>query len=194
LLAAPFRYGHTRSSRFRRAVEKPGIFYASERERKAIAETAYWRLRFFSRSPGFTPPSTTSEHTSFSVKVGTEKALDPAASGSASASARLAEHPFKCRLLGVGVLTRLAQFREMRGRAMAHAFMELIRRCKATGRLARSIPDDFLAWELTWRLQLFGLHQPQIVARGCKSEAALDAHAAMHSISLGLPVPDPASI
>jgi hypothetical protein len=76
LLAAPFRYGHTQSSRFRRAGEKPGIFYASERESTAIAETAYWRLRFFSRSPGFTPPSTTSEHTSFSVKVSTERALD----------------------------------------------------------------------------------------------------------------------
>lgn len=76
LLAAPFRYGHTQSSRFRRAGEKPGIFYASERESTAIAETAYWRLRFFSRSPGFTPPSTTSEHTSFSVKVSAERALD----------------------------------------------------------------------------------------------------------------------
>lgn len=76
LLASPFRYGHRQASRFRRAGEKPGIFYASERESTAIAETAYWRLRFFSRSPGFTPPSTTSEHTSFSVKLKTEQALD----------------------------------------------------------------------------------------------------------------------
>jgi hypothetical protein len=76
LLASPFRYGHTQSSRFRRAGEKPGVFYASERESTAIAETAYWRLRYFSRSPGFTPPSTTSEHTSFSVKVSTERGLD----------------------------------------------------------------------------------------------------------------------
>lgn len=76
LLASPFRYGHRQASRFRRAGERPGIFYASEREGTAIAETAYWRLRFFSRSPGFTPPSTTSEHTSFSVKLRTEQALD----------------------------------------------------------------------------------------------------------------------
>lgn len=76
LLASPFRYGHRQASRFRRAGEKPGIFYASERESTAIAETAYWRLRFFARSPGFTPPSTTSEHTSFSVKLKTEQALD----------------------------------------------------------------------------------------------------------------------
>src|SRR5690606_14045176 len=69
LLASPFRYGHTQASRFRRADEKPGIFYASEAEHTAIAEAAYWRLRFFSRSPGLSPPQTTSEHTSFSVKV-----------------------------------------------------------------------------------------------------------------------------
>jgi len=76
LLASPFRYGHRQASRFRRANERPGIFYASEQESTAIAETAYWRLRFFSRSPGFPPPTTTSEHTSFSVELRTEKAID----------------------------------------------------------------------------------------------------------------------
>lgn len=76
LLASPFRYGHTQASRFRRADEKPGIFYASEAEHTAIAEAAYWRLRFFSRSPGLSPPQTTSEHTSFSVKVAIARALD----------------------------------------------------------------------------------------------------------------------
>lgn len=88
---------------------------------------------------------------------------------------------------------RFAQFREMRGQAMAHAFTELVRCRKAGGHLARSIPDDLLAWELTSRLQLFGLHQPQIVARGYRSEAALDAHAAMLAVSLGFPVPNPES-
>lgn len=76
LLASPFRYGHGAASRFRRAGERPGIFYASEGEATAIAETAYWRLRFFARSPGFGPPSTTSEHTSFTVPVATACALD----------------------------------------------------------------------------------------------------------------------
>lgn len=76
LLASPFRYGHAQASRFRRAGERPGIFYASEKESTAIAETAYWRLRFFARSPGFVPPSTTSEHTSFSVRVASARALD----------------------------------------------------------------------------------------------------------------------
>lgn len=76
LLASPFRYGHRQASRFRRANERPGIFYASERESTAIAETAYWRLRFFSRSPGFTPPSTTTEYTSFSVKLDASRGID----------------------------------------------------------------------------------------------------------------------
>lgn len=76
LLASPFRYGHGAESRFRRSNERPGIFYASETERTAIAETAYWRLRFYLRSPGFVPPSTTTEHTSFTVPVETERALD----------------------------------------------------------------------------------------------------------------------
>src|SRR4051812_36737439 len=55
LLGTPFRYGYARPSRFRRARQRPGIFYASENIATAIAETAYWRLLFFSRSPGFTP-------------------------------------------------------------------------------------------------------------------------------------------
>ena len=76
LLATPFRYGHNSSSRFRRAGEKPGIFYAAEAIGTAIAETAYWRLRFYSRSPGFRPPSTTVEHSAISVSVSMDHMLD----------------------------------------------------------------------------------------------------------------------
>lgn len=76
LLASPFRYGHAQESRFRRANERPGIFYASEAETTAIAEAVYWRLRFFTRSPGFVPPTTTAEHSSFSVKIEATRALD----------------------------------------------------------------------------------------------------------------------
>jgi hypothetical protein len=76
LLASPFRYGHRQPSRFRRADERPGIFYASERESTSIAETAYWRLRFFARSPGFIPPATTTEYTSFSVGVSSLRTID----------------------------------------------------------------------------------------------------------------------
>ncbi len=76
LLASPFRYGHTVASRFRRANERPGIFYASESETTAVAETAYWRLRFISRSPGFVPGNRTSEHSSFSVPIAVSRAID----------------------------------------------------------------------------------------------------------------------
>jgi len=76
LLASPFRYGHSVASRFRRGDERPGIFYASEAEPTAIAETAYWRLRFYLRSPGFVPPSATSEHTSFTIEIATSQAID----------------------------------------------------------------------------------------------------------------------
>lgn len=76
LLASPFRYGHNQASRFRRADERPGIFYSSETEATALAEAAYWRLRFFSRSPGLKPPSTTVEHSSFRVAVSAERTLD----------------------------------------------------------------------------------------------------------------------
>lgn len=76
LLASPFRYGHRSQSRFRKADVRPGIFYASEAEATAIAETAYWRLRFFLRSPGFEPSSATSEHSSFTIDVQTDQAID----------------------------------------------------------------------------------------------------------------------
>ncbi len=76
LLASPFRYGHKVASRFRRADERPGIFYASEDERTAIAETAYGRLRFFSRSPEFQPGNRTSEHLSFSIPLDLQRLID----------------------------------------------------------------------------------------------------------------------
>jgi hypothetical protein len=76
LLASPFRYGHGVASRFRRANEWPGIFYSSESEQTAITETAYWRLRFIGRSPGFLPGNRTSEHLSFSVPVSIARLID----------------------------------------------------------------------------------------------------------------------
>jgi hypothetical protein len=76
LLATPFRYGHAKTSRFRRANERPGIFYASEHIASAVAETAYWRLLFFSRSPGFSPPTNVVEHSAFTVEIAVDRALD----------------------------------------------------------------------------------------------------------------------
>ncbi|MBV7257643.1 RES family NAD+ phosphorylase [Pacificimonas sp. WHA3] len=76
LLASPFRYWHAAGTRFRRAGVKPGIFYASETEETALAETAYWRLRFFAAAPAMTRPQATSEHSAFTVSVRTAKSLD----------------------------------------------------------------------------------------------------------------------
>lgn len=76
LLATPFRYGYEKATRFRQAHERPGIFYAAEAEATVVAEAAYWRLVFFSRSPGVQRPRAAVEHNSFTIEVGTEKALD----------------------------------------------------------------------------------------------------------------------
>lgn len=76
LLAAPFRYGLGRPSRFRSADTLPGIFYAAEDVETAVSETAYWRLVAFSRSPGFARPRTPTPMSAFSVMVDTATALD----------------------------------------------------------------------------------------------------------------------
>jgi hypothetical protein len=76
LIGTPFRYGYAKASRFRRAHERPGIFYAAEYVATAVAETAYWRLLFFSRSPGFVPPTAVVEHSAFTAPVAVDRALD----------------------------------------------------------------------------------------------------------------------
>ena len=76
LLAAPFRYGLGRPSRFRAADVLPGIFYAAEDIATAVAETAYWRLVAFSRSPGFRRPRTPTPMSAFAVHVASGSALD----------------------------------------------------------------------------------------------------------------------
>jgi hypothetical protein len=76
LLGTPFRYGYARETRFRRAHERPGVFYGSENQSTAVAETAYWRMRFFAAAPGMKLPKTTLEHLAFSIPVRVERALD----------------------------------------------------------------------------------------------------------------------
>src|SRR5689334_18320940 len=56
LLGTPFRYGYSRATRFRRANEHPGVFYASESESTAVAEAAFYAMRFFSAAPGVKLP------------------------------------------------------------------------------------------------------------------------------------------
>ena len=76
LLGTPFRYGYSKATRFRRAKERPGIFYASESEPTAIAEAAYYAMRFFSAAPGVKLPTTTIERFGFSIPIKVERALD----------------------------------------------------------------------------------------------------------------------
>lgn len=76
LLATPFRYRCLKSSRFRKAGERPGIFYASEHAATAVAETAYRRLLYFSRSPGFIPPNSVVEHSVLTVPIKAERLLN----------------------------------------------------------------------------------------------------------------------
>lgn len=80
LLATPFRYWHEVASRFRRANEKPGILYTSELETTAVAEKAYYRLKFLSRSPDAVASKNIIEHTSFTVRTEARQALDLTAS------------------------------------------------------------------------------------------------------------------
>jgi len=76
LLGTPFRYGYWKETRFRRAKERPGIFYASETEPTAVAEAAYYAMRFFSAAPGVRLPATTIERFGFSIPIAVERALD----------------------------------------------------------------------------------------------------------------------
>lgn len=76
LLATPFRYGHRSPSRFRKAGERPGIFYGSESTGTCIAEMAYWRLKFFAAAPGARLPATTTEYLMFRIGVAAERAID----------------------------------------------------------------------------------------------------------------------
>ena len=76
LLGTPFRYGYAKPTRFRRARERPGIFYGSETLHTALAEAAYWRLRFYAAAPGMTVPKVAIIHSAFSVPVKVERALD----------------------------------------------------------------------------------------------------------------------
>ena len=92
LLAAPFRYGLGRPSRFRAADVLPGIFYAAEDIETAVAETAHWRLVAFSRSPEFQRPKTPTPMSAFSVMVETRAALD-LTSGTLAAEVERWTHP-----------------------------------------------------------------------------------------------------
>lgn len=77
LLSTPFRYGpYPTGSRFRRAGATPGVFYAAAAEETAVAEIAFYRLLFFSESPTTPWPANANQHTAFSVRYGSPRAID----------------------------------------------------------------------------------------------------------------------
>lgn len=81
LLATPFRYGrYPGNSRFRREGYSPGVFYASERVETAVAETAFYRLLFFTESPGTPWSRNALEFTAFEARYATTHAIDLTAS------------------------------------------------------------------------------------------------------------------
>lgn len=77
LLATPFRYApYLHGSRFRRARQPDGCFYASERVETAVAEEAFYRLLFFLDAPGAKRPGNPQERTAFRVPAETGRAID----------------------------------------------------------------------------------------------------------------------
>src|SRR5262245_21437286 len=77
LLSTPFRYGaaYPQGSRFRRAGLTEGVFYAAEAPHVAVAEIVFYRLLFFSESPGIPWPTNASENTAFAVGYATRKSI-----------------------------------------------------------------------------------------------------------------------
>lgn len=77
LLSTPFRYApYPRGSRFRRADQREGCFYASEHVETAVAEAAFYRLLFFLDAPTAKRPSRPQECTAFRVPAATTRAID----------------------------------------------------------------------------------------------------------------------
>ncbi|MGH7103570.1 MAG: RES family NAD+ phosphorylase [Acetobacteraceae bacterium] len=77
LLATPFRYApYPRGSRFRRARQHEGCFYAAEQVETAAAEEAFYRLLFFLDAPGTRLPANPQECTAFRVPAETGHAID----------------------------------------------------------------------------------------------------------------------
>ena len=77
LLKTPFRYQPPPiGSRFRRAHSSDGVFYGSEMLRTALAELAYYRVKFFSESPDMPVPRTGELLTAYTATFATRLCLD----------------------------------------------------------------------------------------------------------------------
>jgi hypothetical protein len=76
LLATPFRYTpYPYGSRFRRARQRDGCLYAAERIETAVAEDAFYRLRFFVDAPTAQRPKGPQERTAFRFSAKTQAGL-----------------------------------------------------------------------------------------------------------------------
>lgn len=78
LLSTPFRYEaeYSKGSRFRRAGQSEGVYYAALHPETALAEIIFDRLLFFAESPQTPWPENPAEYTAFSVRFSTDLALD----------------------------------------------------------------------------------------------------------------------
>jgi hypothetical protein len=88
LLFSPFRYPPLRhGSRFGRRHER-SLWYGSERLRTALAETAYYRIRFFEASKAQLAPHQL-PFSAFQVRVATKAAIDVSSAAFAKYTARI---------------------------------------------------------------------------------------------------------
>jgi len=77
LLATPFRYRPSPyGSRFRRAGQREGVFYAAEHVETAMAEVAFYRFLLRRDAPDALPPRHAIELTAFAVACATERGID----------------------------------------------------------------------------------------------------------------------
>lgn len=78
LLKTPFRYQPVNryGSRFRRAGSRKGVFYASNTLRTALAETAYYRIRFFQATDSELLPRPRAQLTAFTIEYAATHHVD----------------------------------------------------------------------------------------------------------------------
>lgn len=78
LLKTPFRYlpVNRYGSRFRRAGSRDGVFYASKALPTALAETAFYRIRFFNGTESDMLPRPRAQLTAFTIAFDTARHID----------------------------------------------------------------------------------------------------------------------
>ena len=152
LLGTPFRYGHRVASRFRRAGERPGIFYAAEAEGVVIAEASHHRLAFLSRSPGLLLPAAAIEYTVFTTNARAAAALDLTVPPLDADRARWTDPADDSACQALGTAARAAGADAIRYESVRDPDR---RACVAVLSPA-ALPDTAPRMTATWRLQFDG--------------------------------------